>query len=319
MFVFLLVFMLFDVKFCNINIASAESENIVYAKALENCVLYKSQTLDDDLNNIYFIVPETYFVVVLSNVDDLICKVQYDKYIGYVKSNSILVATFVPIVKTLEDIKCDIKQTSGTQIWNKPSAFGDVLTTIPAGMKDINYIASVYGDIPNGGESNIWFYISYTPATNSTNVYEGYIYSENTTNLSEIVVNAETNPEVIELENNIVDNTINISSTFKTILIALISIPIILLFAIILYKLIKKFKQNTNKDNFNDISFFDETKNINNTKENNFKNQALSRNNLYDNELKNQIGRMKQTSYVRKQGNINYPQFPIYDSEDDLL
>ena len=102
--------------------------------------------------------------------------------------------------------------------------------------------------VPSGGESNLWYFVFYTPSENSTNVYEGYIYSENTINLSEIVANTETNPEVISNE-TVDDNIIYISSTIKTIIITIITIPVILFFVIILYKLIKKFGKNTKYNN----------------------------------------------------------------------
>lgn len=300
------------------NFSYAKSQSIRYAKVSSGCLLYKSQDLKDDIDNIYFVVPETYFVTILEDVDEYVCKVQYDKYIGYVKREFISMATFVPNIKTLSDIKCDIKQTSGTQIWNKPSADGNVLAIIPAGEIGVNYISYVYGVIPTGGEVNVWYYISYTPSTNTTNVYEGYVYSENVTNLSDIPVNLEDNPEVY-VESNVSDeNNIHISSTFKTVIVALISIPIILLISIILYKLIKFIAKYTNKN-----------KNENNYKFDNFNMEHGFRlNDSADDEkclsLKSEIDNMRNKTYLKKMNrNVDcykkYPTFPEYDSEDDLL
>lgn len=229
----------------NISIsASEEAQTTTYAKALVGCNLYKTQEMNQNYQDIYFIIPETYFVIILETISDNCFKVQYDKFIGYVDSSTVILATFVPIVKTLDNISFDIKTTSGTQIWQYPTTRSSICTTLTAGTKNINYIAFAYGQVPSGGESNIWYYVCYTPDSNSTNVYEGYIYSENTINLTEIVANTESNPEVIEdLKNN--DKLIYISSTLKTIVITIIAIPIILFFAIILYKLIKNFKKNT--------------------------------------------------------------------------
>lgn len=229
----------------NYQIASAEpAETTTYAKALVGCNLYKTQEMGQDYKDILFQIPETYFVIVLDTVNDNCFKVQYDKFIGYVDASTVTIATFVPIVKTLDNITFDIKSTSGTQIWQYPTPNSNICTTISAGTKNITYIAYAYGTVPSGGESNIWYYVYYTPDSNSTNVYEGYIYSENTTNLSEIVANTETNPEVISNEID-GDNLIFISSTIKTIVITIIAIPVILFFAIILYKLVQKIKNNT--------------------------------------------------------------------------
>ena len=242
----------------------AKAERTIYAKALNECVLYKTTNLSYDVDNVFFVVPETYFVTVLDELENSY-KVQYDKFVGYVKKDSIVVATFTPILKTLTGVTCDVKTSSGTQIWNKPSTDGGVLTTISAGTENINYIASVYGTIPSGGETNLWFYVSYTPMFNSTNVYEGYVYSENLTNLSEIVSNVESNPEIVSEEN---DDAFLISSSFKTIVIALITIPIILLFVVILYKFTKFLRKKTNYDNFQNNEQCDDEKSFINFQKN---------------------------------------------------
>lgn len=220
------------------------TETTTYAKAMVGCNLYKTSEMTGGYENVLFQIPETYFVIILETVNDNCFKVQYDKYIGYVDSSTVTVATFIPILKTLTNITFDIKSTSGTQIWQYPTPKSNICTTVSAGTKNITYIAYTYGTVPTGGESNIWYYVYYTPDSNSTNVYEGYIYSENTTNLSEIVANTETNPEVIENEKGS-DKLIFISSTLKTIVITIVAVPIILFFAIILYKIIKKIKNNT--------------------------------------------------------------------------
>ena len=227
----------------------ALEEETGYAKALENCVLYKSKEMNNTVDDILFIVPETYFVNILEIVDKDFCyMVQYEKYIGYVNPATIIKSTFTPIVKSLNNITFDIKQSSGTQIWSAPSTKANIYTTLSAGVKNIRYIAFAKGDIPDGGESDIWYYVSYTPSENSTNVYEGYIYSENTTNLSEIIANLEVNPEInFDIKSD--ENLLYISSTIKTIVVAVIVIPFILFFVIILYKLIKKLNKNTKYNN----------------------------------------------------------------------
>ncbi len=261
---------------------SVNDENITnYAKALNNCVLYKSVDMVDGFEDVYFQVPETYFVMIIESINDECYKVQYDKYVGYIKSSSVVVATFVPIVKTLENVKFDIKNSSGTQIWQAPTTNSSICTTISAGVRNITYIASAVGAVPSGGKSNVWYYVHYTPSQNSTNVYEGYIYSENTTNLSEIVANLESNPVDITKEQN-TENLVFISSTIKTIILVVILVPIILFFAIILYKIVKKYKKTTIKAKNNNIfqneNYDDFAKNENIKSLEKFKNLKLVKN-----------------------------------------
>ena len=230
--------------------AENESESL-YAKVLDDCILFKNKEMIYNFDSIYFQIPKSYFVLILETISEKCLKVQYGNYIGFIDSSKIEIAKFTPIVKTLDGIKFDIKENVGTKIWQYPTSSSNVLVTLSAGTKDIVYIASISGDVPVGGKSDVWYYVFYTPSIDSTNIYEGYIYSENTTNLSEIVLNNETNPVVISSENKTDEKLIYISTTIKTIVIIIIAVPIILFFAIILYKLTRKLSKNTkyNKNN----------------------------------------------------------------------
>lgn len=309
-----LSFILFPSNLERINICCAKEETTTYAKASALCTLYKNANLTDEIDNIIFVVPETYFVTILEVISDNCMKVQYGNYVGFVDSSTVVIATFIPIVKILEDITCDIKDTSGTQVWSKPSSSSSVLTTIPAGTKNIKYVAMAFGKIPSGGESNVWYYINYTPESNSTNVYEGYIYSENITNLTEIIANAETNPEIIRSDINGDDYAIYISSPVRALIIALVAIPVIILVLIVLYKLTKQIKSKNQKTsqefNVNVKPNFDY----------NYENS------LYNNphNLKQELHQMSEQQFIRKTNpynsrHENYPIYPNYDSDDDML
>lgn len=305
---------------------SLQQESVTYAKALDDCYLFKSSVFQDEVSNVYFVVPKSYFVMIIKLVSDNCLKVQYDKYVGYVKSSTVEIATFIPNVATLQNVYFDIKQTSGTQIWSLPDVdSGSVLTTISAGTKNIQYIAQTYGLVPRGGVSNIWFYVAYTSDTNMTNFYEGYVYSENITNLSDIAINEENNPlptVSTDVDNETGDQSVNqtffLSPSLKTIIIAIISIPIILLFSIILYIFVKKFRKNTILDENNKINY----------------GQIYASNDAYNSnsktDLQNSIEKFKMKSFVKKVGpnqnkrNIknkktDYPNFPDFGNDDDLL
>ena len=297
--------MKFDTKI----VYSFASES-TYAKVLSECNLYKTQSLNDELSNIYFIIPKTYFVKILSDDLSNCYKVQYDKYVGYVKTSSVEIVNFIPKVKTLSGVTCDIKTSSGTQIWNSPTTESKILTTINAGTKNINYIATTHGSIPSGGTNDVWFYVMFTPAENSTNVYEGYIYANNTTNLSKILPNNEV--EINLTQDNEKQTTTGVSTGLKTVLIALISIPLILFFALALYKSIKIISKNTNKKK-NCKKEIDEYCGENIDKKQNFSHKKL----------KSEINYMSKNSFVKIPNNKfsnekYYPEFPTYD-EDDIL
>ena len=305
--VFLISIFLINFNFNQRAFASSSAQFSGYAKVLENCVLYKTENLYFSEDNVLFVVPESYFVYILEDVSNDVLKVEYDRFVGYVSADRVVRSTFVPVVKTLQGVTCDIKSSSGTQIWNIPSTSGNTLTTISAGTSGIKYIASCSGKVPAGGKSNVWYYVSYVHAQNSTNVYEGYVYSENVVNLSEIVLNSESNPESIIDSVDPKEKVIYISPSLKTILVSIIVIPIIVLILIILYKLMKKFKKNTKYDNIGE-KIHDEQK-IENQPD-----KPVSK-------LKEQLFKLKNLSLISKSKNqnLNYPNFPHYDGDDDLL
>lgn len=226
----------------NINIAVAyQATTIQYGKALQNCVMFKTTPISDNINDILFFVPETYFVRIINKISDELLYVQYENFTGYCSADNVEIANFTPTNPVLTDITFDISDKAGTQIWSNPTdQTGRILTTISANTKNITYIASTLGDIPMGGKTNIWYYARYTPASNSTLVYEGYIYNESVVNLSNIPNNLEFNL----VDNNSLKNTgISLNNPIKIILIVLISLPFIILFALAVYKANKQFKK----------------------------------------------------------------------------
>ena len=297
--------------------ANAKAQSLTYAKVAPNCSLFKDSSLTENIDNILFVIPETYFVTIIETVSENAYKVQYGNYIGYINTLSVEIATFVPNIKILEGVTLDIKDSSGTQVWSKPSPTSAVLTTIPAGTKKITYIATAYGAIPSGGQSNAWYYVNFTPEYNSTSVYEGYVYSENVTNLTEILVNSECNPEIIP---DGIKNTFDLylSSPLKALIISIVAIPIIIFFLIVIYKFVtffrsikeKRIESANSKNRMEQIapSIYENTNYISNTPN-----------------LKQEIENMNGKSFVRKINQFNanksrpYPDFPSYESDDDWL
>lgn len=218
---------------------ATETSKITYAKVGENCILYKTNSMSNDISNIYFYIPPTYFVAILSNFNNEIYRVQYLNFTGFCYSNCLTKVSFTPSNAYLTNVTFSINNFAGTQVWSLPSdTKGIKFTTISANTTGIEYIASVNGDIPIGGNSNIWYYARFTPATNTTSVYEGYIYSEATTNLS----NIPSNLEVEDLPETPNTTTISLNGPLKIVLIVLICLPFIILFIVSLVKGINQLK-----------------------------------------------------------------------------
>ena len=54
---------------------SEEAQTTTYAKALVGCNLYKTKEMNQNYQDIYFIIPETYFVIILETISDNCFKV----------------------------------------------------------------------------------------------------------------------------------------------------------------------------------------------------------------------------------------------------
>lgn len=230
----------------------ASSSN--YYKVKNDCILFKTNNLtSDDFSNIYFKIPTTYFVTLL-NESDGVAKVKYGNFIGYVNILSLSKVDFIPQNPTLLNVTFNINNDSGTHIRSVPitSNTSNILTTIPAGTKNINYIASINAETPPGGSDNTWFYCEYSPENSPTSVFTGYIYSERCNSLSAIEANLEENiqqeilgPTNIDDNLSTEDAEIMLSPEVRVIFITLICLPIVILFIIFCFKAKNKHVNNT--------------------------------------------------------------------------
>ena len=91
----LLVFILFFQS--TIPYAYAYENKTYYAKIMfEQVYLYKTPTNKNDMENIYFELPKTYFVKLLSRHDDFY-EVRYLNIFGYVKKDSVQAVSHTPL------------------------------------------------------------------------------------------------------------------------------------------------------------------------------------------------------------------------------
>ena len=232
------------------------STNYGYYKVLSSCPLFKTSDITNTtLDNIYFIVPETYFVKKISDISASTIKVSYSGKIGYVMTERVRLVSFLPNEKYLKGITFDISKLSGTQMWSTPSSNDMtkiIFKHIEAGTTNISYIASTNGEIPPGATSPVWYYCTFSPANDPTSVYEGYIHSEKTTNLSQILENSEDDKVYNELSQT-TKTLFGLPKSIETILIVFVSIPLLSTIVIIYLNSRRKNKQKSmNETDFND-------------------------------------------------------------------
>lgn len=317
MFAFLMI--IFVCFFCcffhpeKICMASGDSEissTKKFAKAKENCFLFKTSDISSvAFGNVYFCVPESYFVTIIAEQNSSVFKVEYKGKIGYVSADSVVVATFIPVVPTLDDVTLEISAVSGTQLRSSPTAKNNsnVLRILPAGTKNLEYVSFICSEKPANGTSDVWFFVLFFPEDDPTAVFEGYVYSEKTCNLSQIPKNLESNPEIKSNISN-VEKEISLNRNVKIVLLVLILIPIVLVFAIVAFRSNKILKKNK-IENENKIKNNDETKPIKSVSF--FKNKQFV---LKDESRKDEVEFQTEINSVE-------PIFPTYEiiDDDDLL
>ena len=288
--------------------------NMRYAKVKDNCYLFKTADVSDaSYRNVEFIIPSSYFVVVLSDVNAYTKRVQYNNKIGYVSSDSVEEVDFTPVTPYLIGITFDVEENVGTQLRKSPIASdnSNIITLIPAGTKNISYVASIQGVMPTSGNSPVWFYVIYTPVSDPTSVYEGYVYSGKTLNLSEIPINTEgVKIDIDDVEDS---KSFVLNDKVKTILILIISAPIVLVFILLVI--------NTKKSKVKQI---DEVQEIR-EKECKERRSVIENNLNKIDDFDGVVLKKKKPFYSKfieedsDKFNQNSVNFPSYDMDDDLL
>lgn len=229
---------------------AANTQTLSYGKARARCNLYKTADVtNNESYNIFFEVPETYFVEIMYEQNG-VYKVNYNQTIGYVLSQSIEKVSFTPQTPVLEGITFTLKE--GTQLRSTPMVTESNITCIlPANVK-LTYIAQTHGDASGGTDNDVWYYCHYSPTTDPTIVYTGYVYSARTQNLTHIPSNTETNPET-QTPNNPTDTQTpeNVfSQKWVLLLVSLVPCVLVGILLLIHYKK-RKNATNINQNNAN--------------------------------------------------------------------
>lgn len=218
--------------------AKASSKYITYNYAQvsnENVYLYKTN-LSTFMQNAYMEIPKTYFVRLISNIDETFYKAQYQDYIGFVLKSQVTPVEQAPITPFLNNITFRVYTTDGLNIMSSPfsSLNPSVVTTLPT-LPTLNYIGKIEADELVENRGSTWYFCSYQGKT-------GYVYAGYCDNLTPIPTNLEqitptSNPFITE-DNEYLYSLINLSPFLKALIIICVCVPCIIL----IFLLFKPFK-----------------------------------------------------------------------------
>lgn len=204
-----------------------------------NCYFYRTINANSMFSDRFFLLEKSYFVKILENANNDYYKAEYNGIVGYVQKKDIEFVEEVPLNPFLEGITFDIYSGSSVSLRTEPTTqngIGTILTTLPAGKKDLTYYGKITGEENIKGLGNIWYYCSYK--TSEDNEIFGYIYSPQTLNLSPITENSEIVTTVSVKDYIPVSSLLYLNLSTKNLIILALTLPTI----VIIYLFIKPTK-----------------------------------------------------------------------------
>lgn len=154
-----------------------------------NCLLYRTAQDNQDISNVWFLLPKTYFVQVLDESDELFFKVKYQDFIGYVFKTDVSAVYETPQFPWADNLTFDINGTANVVIRSAPSSDSAYLGLIPFNATSVTYHGSIVGDEALSGLGNSWYFATYTSFEQG--IISGYVYAPLTQNLTVIQDNTE--------------------------------------------------------------------------------------------------------------------------------
>jgi len=186
----------------------------------DDVYLYRS-TSSTSATNAYFALPYSYFVLLISNIDNNFYKVQYRDVIGYVLKDNVTPVAEQPQNPYLTNISFWVYTTDGTNMLSSPHKTGKVVASVET-FKNIDYYGYIIGDeyIKNRGYT--WYYCK-----DGENM--GYLYKGLCDNLSAIPQNTEKVTAVsspfVEDDNSFLYNLVDMTGWLKALLILAVCLP----------------------------------------------------------------------------------------------
>ncbi|MBO4412559.1 MAG: hypothetical protein J5779_00900 [Clostridia bacterium] len=204
--------------------------------------LYRTPSEDETYKNIYFTIPETYFVELLSYENDKFFYARYLDVYGYVKISDVSCVAGTPINPFAANVSFRVFIPNGVDMRSSPSQSDGLNYVASVNYLETNlqYYGKILGEEAVVYKGNDWYYCKLTK--NSTE-QKGYIYSAYCDMLTSIPQNTEIleyidepnfNTKQTSAEAETVDSSISaFPISTQIIIIAAICVPCILLIYLI--------------------------------------------------------------------------------------
>jgi len=215
--------------------------NTTFYARITNDSTYLYSTPEENVNTAIFILPNTYFVELISSSNNFFYA-KYKDVFGYVKKNEVQVVSTSPITPFLSNISFRVFTPSGANLRSTPQNLGatNLVYSFPFLETNLEYYGKCLGEEAISKKGCTWYYCKYY--TNNLS-YMGYVYSP----LCDLLPTLPQNTEILEPytgelfldEEQSLPTTASpmeqLSPTAQTIIIVAVSLPC-LLFIYLLFK-----------------------------------------------------------------------------------
>lgn len=190
-FFFLFVLNFFFIFPSNINCIYAESK-VQYAKIVSsNVKLYRTVSGNEDYSNIYFIIPQSYFVILQPCDDEDYYLATYIDVTGYVKRNEVQCVKGTPI-NPFVNKNFRVFIPGGVDLRSSPTQ-SELNSVAPLQFLETNlkYYGKIDGEEAISYRSTVWYYCKYYKNGTSQ---PGYVYSA----FCDLLTTIQENTEMLE-------------------------------------------------------------------------------------------------------------------------
>ncbi|HEY8443791.1 MAG TPA: SH3 domain-containing protein [Clostridia bacterium] len=225
----LCLFLGFLLIFSSAGLTARAASPLGYGLIVEsNSILYRNPVDTNASDNLYFYLPETYFVEVLEQVDQVFYKVRYDDIIGYVKFSAINIKDYEPASKFPTNLFLTVSGDITANIRALPDTSSEIVASLPSGA-NLQYYNKIKGQELKAG-SHYWYYVK---IQNGAQTKYGYIYEEYVDVQNEILIPNDISPKPVKPIND-PDEKLNQTYNFWTQLLIAIAICVPVVFFIYL-------------------------------------------------------------------------------------
>lgn len=223
--------------FSPISFSTAKADTLTtytYARVENSSTYFYAFPQRNISDNALFLLPESYFVLLLSNFNESFYKAQYRELVGYVLKDEVFPVSETPVNPFFEGFTFWVFSSDGRNVYSNPTSENSIVTTTVELHNPVDFYGAISGEEMVDGRGTTWYYCKAND--NFGYVYEGLCDTNSTFSLNTEVVTHISNP--FEDDNSYLYNLVEMTSGLKILVLFLLIVPALFL----IYLLFKPLK-----------------------------------------------------------------------------